>query len=706
MNRKNTILEFIRDENYVPMRKNDIAALLDIPKEDIIELDSILTDLENDGKIVLTSKKRYIPADETQIISGRFRGSGKGFGFVTPENGEDIFVMSEDTLGAMDGDKVLLRLKHMRDANKKREGKIFKITEHAHSTLIGTYRPNKHFGFVIPDDRKLNGDIFIPKGHNMDAKNGQKVEVRITKWPEGDKNAEGEITEIIGYATDIGVDVLCVLKKYGIVEEFGDEAERQTEHISSEITKKDLEGREDFRDKTVITIDGADAKDLDDAVCVEKIDDKYRLSVHIADVSHYVTEGSPLDKEAQRRGTSVYFTDRVVPMLPKKLSNGICSLNPREDKLTLSAVMVINSQGELISHHITEGIINTKERMTYDDVTKILDGDAKLTQKYSHIIDDIQNMYTLSQLLRKNRMEKGSIDFDFPETKIEVDKNGVPTNVYKYRTGVSNHIIEEFMLMANKTVAENFYWLDLPFVYRIHEQPSLEKISNFNDFLKPMGLKIHGSEPHPMEFSKMLTQIKGTEKELLISKVMLRSLMKAKYSNTNEGHFGLAFKYYCHFTSPIRRYPDLAIHRIIKEFLKCGISEHRMQILEKFTQIASVKSSEAEINAMEAEREVEDMKKAEYMSAHIGEQFSAIISSVTGFGFFAELENGIEGLVRVADLHDDHYIFSDRDYTLTGRYSGKTYKIGDKIDIIVANANKELRQIDFYPLEEYPNARE
>lgn len=705
MNRKETILTFINDESYVPMKKKDIAAVLNIPFEDLTELENILTELENEGKIVLSSKNRYLPVDSADIMSGTFRGSGRGFGFVTPVEGEDIFIPPEDTGTAMDGDKVLLRLKTGAHENKKREGKIFRITERAHSTVIGTYRPNKHFGFVIPDDRKLDSDIFIPKGKSMDAKNKQKVVVRITKWPEGGKKAEGEIEEIIGYSSDIGVDVLCVLKKYGITEEFGEAVERQTDAIKNHITQKELEDREDFRDKTVITIDGADAKDLDDAVCVEKTDNVYRLSVHIADVTHYIPENSPLDKEALRRGTSVYFTDRVVPMLPKKLSNGICSLNPHEDKLTLSAVMVIDSSGELISHHITEGIISTAERMTYDDVTKILEGDKELNRKFAHIADDIKNMHELAQLLRKKRMSRGSIDFDFPETKIEVDEIGAPVNVYKYRTGIANQIIEEFMLMANKTVAENFFWLDIPFVYRIHEQPSLEKISNFNDFLKPMGLKIHGNDPHPMEFAKMLSTIKGTDRELLISKVMLRSLMKAKYSNSNEGHFGLAFRYYCHFTSPIRRYPDLAIHRIIKEFLKQGISDSRMEYLEKFTYNASIKSSEAEINAMDAEREVEDMKKAEYMLKHIGEQFSAIISSVTGFGFFAELDNGIEGLVRVADLRNDYYVYNDRDFTLTGKHSGRVFKTGDRVDIIVANANKELRQIDFYPLEEYINGR-
>lgn len=700
MNRKETILNFINDESYVPMKKKDMAAVLGIPENDMPELAKILDELESEGKILLSSKNRYLPVDSSDVISGTFRGSGRGFGFVTPTVGEDIYIAQEDTHSAMDGDKVLLRLKAPEHKDKKREGKIFKITERANDSIVGTYRPNKNFGFVIPNDTKLGKDIFIPKGKDMNAKKGQKVVVKITKWPDKDKKPEGIITEILGYSSELGVDVLCILKKHGINEEFENDVLNQADKISETITQKDLADREDFRDKTVITIDGADAKDLDDAVCVEKENEIYRLSVHIADVTHYIPENSPLDKDALRRGTSVYFTDRVVPMLPKKLSNGVCSLNPGEDKLTLSVVMVINSKGDLVSHHITKGVIKTKERMTYDDVSKILENHTELCKKYSHITDSIKSMHELAQILRENRMAKGSIDFDFPETKIETDEKGVPVNVYKYRTGIANQIIEEFMLMANKTIAENFYWMDIPFVYRIHEQPSLEKLSSFNDFLKPMGLRIQGNEPHPMEFAKMLSKIKGTDKELLISKVMLRSLMKAKYSNSNDGHFGLAFKYYCHFTSPIRRYPDLAIHRIIKEFITRGIDDRRAEQLEKFTVIAAEKSSEAEIRAMEAEREAEDMKKAEYMIRHIGEQFTAIISSVTGFGFFAELENGIEGLVRLADLRNDYYVYNDSDFTLTGKNSGKTYKVGDTVEIIVANANKELRQIDFYPAEE------
>ncbi|MBQ7900763.1 MAG: ribonuclease R [Clostridia bacterium] len=701
MDRKEKILAFINDENYVPMRKKDIIAIMSVPREDTDELDRILDELINEGKILITTKNKYMPVNPNEYVTGVFRANERGFGFVlTQDDEEDIFIMSEHTLNAMNGDTVLVQITHKANRDKKREGRIVRIITHANTFVTGTYKAGKSFGFVIPDDKKLINDIYIPKSKNADAQHNNKVVVHITQWPRDGKKAEGEITEILGFAGDIGIDVLCVLKRFGIEEEFPQKVLEQADRISNVISEKEFDGREDFRSSTVITIDGADSKDLDDAISVQKTNYGYRLAVHIADVTHYVTENSPLDKEAMNRGTSVYFTDRVVPMLPKKLSNGICSLNPNEDRLTLSVVMDIDSSGSLTSHYITEGIIKSCERMTYDDVTKIIEGDTQLCDKYQHIYSDIMNMYELSLILMKKRKSAGSIDFDFPETKITVDESGKPIDVYKYTPGVSNKIIEEFMLMANKTVAENFYWLDAPFVYRVHEKPSAEKVTRFNDFLKPMNLHIHGNEPHPMEFSKMLGQIKGSDKELLISKVMLRSLMKARYSPQNAGHFGLAFTYYCHFTSPIRRYPDLAIHRIIKEYLKYGIGDTRRMELENFVAKAADKSSEAEVNAMEAERAVEDMKKAEYMKNHIGEEFEAIISSVTNFGFFAELDNGIEGLVRVADLRDDYYIFNDADFTLTGEHSGKTYKIGDKLNIIVANANVQLAQIDFYPAEE------
>ncbi len=697
MNRKETITQFINDENYVPMRKKDIAAVLGIPKSDMDELSAILSELESEGKIILSSKNRYIAVDSSDVISGIFDATMRGFGFVCRDGEDDIFIPPDDTKGAMDGDTVLVRKAHPKSNEKRPEGKILKIITHAHETLVGTYHNQRNFGFVAVDDTKITDDIFISKSHNANAKDGQKVVVKITKWRDGDKKCEGEIIEILGNAYDSGIDVLCVLRKYGISQEFPQVVIDEARSLIPGITGDEIARREDFRTKTVITIDGTDAKDLDDAVCAERIDGGYELSVHIADVTHYVRENSPIDAEAFRRGTSVYFTDRVVPMLPVELSNNICSLNPHTNKLTLSVVMEISDDGELLSHRVVEGVISTAHRMTYDTVDKILLGDSETCAEYADIKDNILLMGELADILKTNRKKSGSIDFDFPETKIEVDQNGKPTNVYKYRTGVSNGIIEEFMLMANRTVAEAFYWLEVPFIYRIHEKPSADKIANFNSFLANMNMRIKGSEPHPMEFARMLAEIRGTEREMLISKVMLRSLMKAKYSDSNEGHFGLAFRYYCHFTSPIRRYPDLAIHRIIKEYINGGLDADRAQHYAKFVTAAAKKSSEAEINAMQAEREVEDMKKAEYMCAHIGEEYDAIISSVTGFGFFAELENGIEGLVRLADMRDDYYHFNETSYTLIGERSGKTYKIGDKVRIIAAAANPSLRQIDFYP---------
>ncbi len=702
MNRKQTVLGLINDENYIAMKFNDIAAILGVPQSEYDILENILNSLIDEGKVLITNKNKYIPADPKEYTQGVFHANEKGFGFVlTNDETEDVFVSRENKLSAMNGDVVVVKILSKSDSNKKREGKVFKIISRANKFVVGTFSNGKSFGFVVADDKRIATDIYIPKKSINGAKNGQKVVAKITKWPSDDKNPEGEITEILGNRGDIGVDVLSVLRRFGIYEDFPDDIIDEVSLIPNAISENEAAKRKDFRNSTVITIDGADSKDLDDAVSVTKTTEGYTLCVHIADVSHYVKENSQIDKEALKRGTSVYFTDRVVPMLPKKLSNGICSLNPGQDRLTLSVIMYIDAFGNITDHCITEGIINSCERMTYEDVTSIIEGNKALCNKYSHIKNDIMNMYELSKILSKKRKSSGSIDFDFPETKIKVDEMGKPIDVYKYTPGISNGIIEELMLAANKTVAENFFWLEIPFVYRVHEKPSKEKLTAFNSFLKPMNLVIRGEEPHPMEFAKMLANIKGTDKELLISKVMLRSLMKARYSPENLGHFGLAFKYYCHFTSPIRRYPDLVIHRIIKEYLKHGMDEQRISSLNTFVAYAAEKSSEAEINAMEAERTVEDIKKAEYMKHHIGEEYNAIICSVTGFGFFAELENGIQGLVRVADLVDDYYIFDDTNYILVGEHNRKVYKIGDKIKIVVIAANVSTAQIDFYPAEDF-----
>jgi len=698
MNRKQIILNFLSDDKYPPVNVEEIMLMLDIPFDDREELMLILNELTDDNLIIKTSKKKYASPEKLGYVTGKVSLARGGFGFLIRDE-EDIFIPPTALGGAIGGDTVMLTLTKKGSDTERPEGKVTKIIKRASDKIVGTFQNSRSFGFVVPDDDKIPFDIFVSKKKFGNARHGQKVVVKINKWHDPAKRInkpEGEICEVLGYPQEPGVDLLSVMRSHGLKKEFGDRVMAECDMINENISEADIAARRDFRTDTIITIDGIDSRDFDDAVGISFADGVYTLGVHIADVTHYVQEGTALDREAFRRGTSVYFPGSVVPMLPQRLSNGICSLNPHEDRLTLSVIMKINTSGEVVDHSICEGIICSRERMTYEDVTAILSGDEDLCQKYTHILGDLKLMEELSVLLRNKRMQQGSIDFDFPETKIVTDENGKATDVYKYVSSVSNKIIEEFMLLANKTVAEEFFWTEIPFVYRVHEKPSPEKIRSFNDFAKNMGYRLSASrEPHPGEFAKILTRIKGTREELVISKVMLRSLMKAKYSDKCLGHFGLAFKYYCHFTSPIRRYPDLAIHRIIKEFISCGISEKRMRYYSKFVAEAAARSSETELAAMEAEREADDIKKAEYMMSHIGEEFDAIISSVTSFGFYAELENGIEGLVRLSDLRDDYYIFSDMDLSLVGEHTGKRYSIGDGVRVIVAGADIHSGNIDF-----------
>lgn len=695
MTQKEKLSAFFADDLYVPMTLDDIKAVLGVPDGDTAEFENIIKELCEDGVIVKTKKKRYVLAKTLGLASGKFQSTERGFGFMLSEDG-DIFIPSDKTGGAMNGDTVSVRITSRKTKTKRGEGEVVSVLKRASEYIVGTFEKSRNFGFVIPDDRRIKQDIFISKYKNLGVKDGDKVVCKITDFNAERKNPEGIITEILGNYAEKGVDVLSVIKRFGIDDEFDVKTLAEADKISEEIEKSEIKNRRDFRNDTVITIDGADAKDLDDAVCVKKSENGYILSVHIADVTHYVKENGAIDKEAYKRGTSVYFADRVVPMLPKKLSNGICSLNPRVDRLTLSVIMEIDEKGNLTNSEVCEGIIKTKERMTYEDVTKILDGNKELCKKYEHILDDLYLMQTLALILKGKRLKKGGIDFDFPETKIELDENGRPIKISKREITAANSIIEEFMLMCNKTVAETFFWASVPFVYRVHEKPSAEKITAFNEFVKNMGFSIKGaSEPHPKEFARLLDKIKNTPYERIISTALLRSLMKAKYSSQNAGHFSLAFEYYCHFTSPIRRYPDLAIHRIIKEFLNGGLTEERISYLTAFTERAALHSSETEITAQEAEREVCDIKKAEFMEDKVGGEFDGIISSVTSFGFFVELENSVEGLVRVADLDDDYYVYDEKTYSLRGERSGKIYKIGDEVKVIVANVDVLSHKIDF-----------
>lgn len=699
MTRKERILSFISDENYKPMKANEIAVIFDVPKKSRNEFKLLLNELLNEGKIHKNSNGKYLLPENAGMIRGVFYANQKGFGFVIDENEEKYFVAPSQTGNAFNNDVVLAKVtKKSSSAERCSECIIVKVISHGSDTIVGTFTKKNNFGFVLPDDKAFKSDIYISKKHSVAALNGQKVVVRITKWPENGDNPEGVIEEILGFPGDDGVDIRSILRQYGFSEVFPEKVELSARAFGDEIYPEELNGRIDFRDEIIFTIDGDDSKDFDDAVGIKKTKDGYTLGVHIADVSYYVSENSALDIEAAKRGTSVYLPGYVVPMLPKNLSNGICSLNPDCDRLTLSVIMDFDNEANLKNHKICESVIHSKYRLTYNDVTALLEGDKELAKRYKVIYDDLETMHELAKKLKQKRLAKGSIDFDFPEVKIVLDNHGKAKDIYKYRSTASHKIIEEFMLAANTCVAEEMFWCELPFVYRIHESPSPDKINAFKKFVLPFGFKlnVNPDNPKPGVFAQFYESIKDSEKELLISKMMLRSLMKAKYSHENLGHFGLGFKYYCHFTSPIRRYPDLVIHRIIKEHLHHNLTDKRIRYLTKFTKNAAKTSSEAEIRAMEAEREADEMKKAEYMTDKIGCIYPAVISSIVSFGIFAETEFGIEGLISMTDLDDDYYEFDEKSLTLKGRNTNKKYSIGDRIIIKVKRADPKLREIDYY----------
>ncbi len=637
---------------------------------------------------------------------GTYRKNQKGFGFVKIENQEDeIYIAKENSLKALNGDKVLIKIIEEKSKDKKAEGKIIKIVKHEKETVVGIFQKSKNFGFVVPDDKSLGTDIFISKKNFEKAKNGEKVVVQITKYPQKGKNAEGKIIEVLGNPDQAGVDMLSLIKEYNLPSTFPEQVVEEARKYGDKIDLKDIQNRVDCRNQTIFTIDGEDAKDLDDAVRVTKLENgNYKLDVHIADVSYYVREGSLLDKEAQIRGTSIYMLSRVIPMLPKELSNGICSLNAGEDRFTLSCSMEINPEGKTISTEVYKGIIKVSERMNYHDVQKILDkSDKQVLKKYEKYIPDFELMAELAEILKNKRLEQGYLNLDIPESKIELDKDGKAINVGKYETSFSNEIIEQFMLSANEAIAEKFYWLEAPFIYRVHEDPDIDKIKDLNKFLFNFGLKIKTKDDkiYPTEVSKILEKIKGKEEEKVISTLILRTLKVARYESENKGHFGIASKYYCHFTSPIRRYPDLFIHRIISKYLEENyVVEEKWieEYQEKATQRAEA-SSEREKVATKVERDSEDLKKAEYMENKIGEEYEGIISSVTQFGIFVELENTVEGLIRFENLGNEYFIYDEERKRLIGEKTNKTYKIGDKVKIRVISANKILRQIDFEIIE-------
>jgi len=698
--RKNKIVGFMREDAYRPMKFDELAVILEVPREERDQLRDILNELEQEGAIFRTSKDRYGVSEKMGLLAGRIQGNERGYGFLIPDDEliQDVFIPADAMAGAMHNDRVLVRIITKGTDGRHSEGEVVRILSRAITKVVGTFETSNYFGFVIPDDRRIYGDIFIPKDEINGAKPGYKVVAEIVKWPDKRRNAEGRIIEIIGDINDPETEILSIMKAYNLKETFPEAVMKQAEAIPDEVTEDMIAGRRDLRSLRMVTIDGEDAKDLDDAVSIERLPDGlYRLGVHIADVSHYVTEGSPLDLEALARGTSVYLVDRVIPMLPAKLSNGICSLNAHEDRLAFTVMMDIDKQGKVIRHDIFESVINVNERMTYTDVYKILEtGDKELEARYEPLLDDFRTMKELALILRKKRMHRGAIDFDLGETKVILDEKGKPVEVKRYEATIADKIIEEFMLVCNETVAEHFYWIGMPFVYRIHEEPETEKIMAFAEFSKNLGYPLKGaSKVHPGALQDILERAKGSKEENIISTVMLRSLAKARYSPENEGHFGLAAKFYCHFTSPIRRYPDLIIHRLMKEELKGSLSEQQQEeITRKLPEIAR-HCSARERAADEAERETEELKKVEFMMERVGETFDAIVSNVTSFGMFVELDNSIEGLVRLSNMDDDYYILDEKHYCLIGEHTKKCYRIGDRVRVLLVRADLPSRQLDF-----------
>ncbi|MFD1067751.1 ribonuclease R [Oceanobacillus locisalsi] len=700
---KERILNYIKENSTKPLSIQELEEGLAL--EDATEFKELviaLNELELEGELVRTRKNRFGLPDKMNLIKGTIQMHAKGFAFLIPEdeNKSDVYIHANDIGSAMNKDTVLVRPEKKDSDEGRPEGKVIRILERAVVTVIGTFEDNRSFGFVIADDKRIPNDVFISKESMHGAVDGHKVLARITKYPEGRKSAEGEIVQILGHKNDPGIDILSIIYKHGIPIDFPEEVIEQANNVPEEIDPADIQGRKDLRDEVIVTIDGADAKDLDDAVSVKRLDNgNYQLGVYIADVSHYVEEGTPLDKEAFERGTSVYLVDRVIPMIPHRLSNGICSLNPQVDRLTLGCQMEIDTNGQVVNHEIFQSVINSNERMTYSDVNKILvDKDEALRKKYEPLVPMFEDMEQLASILRKKRFDRGAIDFDFKEAKVLVDEKGHPNDVIIIERSVGEKLIEEFMLAANETIAEHFHWMDVPFIHRIHEEPDEGKLEKFYEFLAGLGISVKGTanEVHPQQLQKVLDSIKNDPEEMIVSKLMLRSMQQAKYSPQSVGHFGLATDFYTHFTSPIRRYPDLIVHRLIRTYLieKKMDKKTMKHWKDKMPEIAR-HTSEMERRAVDAERDTDNMKKAEFMKDKIGEEFTGIISSVTNFGMFVELENTVEGLVHVSYLTDDYYHFDERSQAMIGERTAKVFRVGDEVDIKVADVNLEEYTVDF-----------
>lgn len=710
--RKKTILQLINDPAYKPMKQKELAFLLQVPSENREDFHELLMELVAEGRIIHTKRGKFQSLSSVEK-TGIFTGNQRGFGFVSVEGEEeDYYISDKETHGALDGDKVLITIIDSGKGRRK-EASVVKIIEHVNNEVVGYYKQYKNFGFVIPDNRKLGEDIFIPDGKNLNCATGNKVVAVITRYGDNRYKAEGEIKEILGHVNDPGTDIISIIRSHELPVDFSDDVLSEMKKIANIVKATDIEGRTDLRNELMVTIDGEDSKDLDDAVSLRITENGYRLGVHIADVSHYVKEGSALDKEALNRGTSVYLVDRVIPMLPVGLSNGICSLNEGEDRLALSCIMDIDHHGKLKNHVIEETVINVSKRMTYAEVYEILSQnrcienadeaadyrsqDNKCSDEYEKIKEMLVNMKKLSDIIRTRRHERGSIDFDFPEAMIKLSPEGKPIDISAKTQNDAHKIIEDFMLMANETIAEDYYWQELPFEFRVHDKPEKEKIDKLRNIVEKFGyyLKASSDDIHPKELQKLLSSIEGKEEENYISRMMLRSMQQARYEVECSGHFGLAARYYCHFTSPIRRYPDLQIHRIIKENIHGRLTNERILHYNKILPEVAKSNSKKERRAEETEREVEKLKKVQYMSRQKGNVFEGHISGVTGYGFYVELDNTVEGMVSLASIPDDFFLFDEENMLIFGRETGIVYQMGQKVKVKVVDTDKRMLTIDF-----------
>lgn len=703
LERKKRIKEFIESEDYTPLKRGEMRVILQVPKDESGDFDTIINSLISEGEVFETKKGKLVTTKSINLKTAVFMANAKGFGFARLEdsNDNDIYIPPESTLNAMNKDKILVRITVPSYNGKRASGEVVKILSPAKEGVVGTFDEGRGFGFVICDDKKIN-DIFIPKGSTKGAVTGSKVVVNITKRPSPNKCAEGEVIEILGHKDDPGVDILSIIRQFDLPVDYPEDVYEQTEDMPEDITEAEIEGREDLRNIQTVTIDGDDSKDFDDAVSLDILENgNFLLGVHIADVSHYVTEGSPLDKEAYKRGTSVYLVDRVIPMIPHRLSNGICSLNPDTDRLTLSCIMEIDREGTVVNHKIVESVIHSNCRMTYTKVNNVIENnDPDQIKEYEEFVPMLRDMDKLRKILNNRRKLRGAVNFDFPEPKIILDSEGKVLDIKPYERNSATNLIEEFMLVCNETIAEDYYWQGIPFVFRNHDQPDEEKIEGLKKLISAFGYRIKGKgEIHPMEIQKLIEKVKDTPQEHIISRMVLRSMKQAKYQAENIGHFGLAAKFYCHFTSPIRRYPDLQIHRIIKEVIEGKLTENRIKHYDSMLSEIAYHCSTTERTSDDAERETDRLKMAQYMQEHIGEEYNGLISGVTSWGIYVELENTVEGMVPLNEIDDDFYEYEEENLRVVGRRTGKIYMLGDEVRVRVIRTDIQARTIDFMFVE-------